>query len=38
MYRRLAALASVAVLALAACSGGGSGDKLKIGGGFAPDR
>jgi branched-chain amino acid transport system substrate-binding protein len=35
MYRRLAALASVAVLALAACSGGGSGDKLKIGGGFA---
>jgi branched-chain amino acid transport system substrate-binding protein len=36
MYRRLAALASVAVLVLAACSsGGGSGDKIKIGGGFA---
>lgn len=36
MYRRLAAVASVAVLVLAACSGGGgSSDTLKIGGGFA---
>jgi branched-chain amino acid transport system substrate-binding protein len=36
MYRRVAAVASVAVLVLAACSGGGgSSDTLKIGGGFA---
>ncbi len=36
MYRRFATVASVAVLVLAACSGGGgSGDKIKIGGGFA---
>jgi len=35
MYRRLAAAAAVTALVLAACSGGGSGDKIKIGGGFA---
>ncbi len=34
MFKKLAAIAVVAGLALAAC-GGGSGDKIKIGGGFA---
>jgi len=35
MLRKLAAVALVAGLALAACSGGGGGDTIKIGGGFA---
>ncbi len=35
MFKKLAAIAVVTGLALAACGGGGSGDKIKIGGGFA---
>jgi branched-chain amino acid transport system substrate-binding protein len=35
MLKKVATLVMVAGLALAACGGGGSGDKIKIGGGFA---
>ena len=35
MFKKLAAIAVVAGLALAACGGGGSGNTIKIGGGFA---
>jgi len=35
MFRKVAIAALVAGLAVAACSSGGSGDKIKIGGGFA---
>lgn len=35
MLKRVATVALVAGLALAACGGGGSGDTIKIGGGFA---
>ena len=35
MFKRVATVALAAGLAVAACSGGGSSDKIKIGGGFA---
>ena len=35
MFKRVATVALAAGLAAAACSGGGSSDKIKIGGGFA---